>query len=67
MMVQKFVENPYYQYFCGNEYFDQLNADTTVEEKAISFQSLIFHVVIWESLDELPCPFSIYSVFYWTC
>ena len=22
MMVQKFVENPYYQYFCGNEYFE---------------------------------------------
>jgi len=82
MIVRKFVENPYYQYFCGNEYFehslpidsssmtrfrgrmgkenieemfkeivksasrskelkekdfDQLNADTTVEEKAISF------------------------------
>ncbi len=82
MIVQKFVENPYYQYFCGNEYFehrlpidsssmtnfrkrigkeaveelfketvesakssdelkekdfDQLNADTTVQEKAVSF------------------------------
>ena len=82
MIVRKFVENPYYQYFCGNEYFEhslpinsssmtrfrgrmgkesieelfkeivqsasgskqleekdfeQLNADTTVEEKAISF------------------------------
>jgi transposase, IS5 family len=82
MIVQKFVENPYYQYFCGNEYFEhslpidpssmtrfrkrigqetieelfketirsaasikeikekdfeQLNIDTTVEEKAISF------------------------------
>jgi IS5 family transposase len=82
MIVQKFVENPYYQYFCGNEYFEhslpidsssmtnfrkrmgketieelfeetvksakgsnqlkekdfeQINADTTVEEKAISF------------------------------
>jgi IS5 family transposase len=82
MIVQKFVENPYYQYFCGNEYFEhsfpidsssmtrfrkrmgketieelfketissasrikelkgkdfeQLNVDTTVEEKAISF------------------------------
>lgn len=82
MMVEKFVENPYYQYFCGNEYFEhslpidsssmtnfrkrigketieelleetvksanrnnqlkekdfeQLNVDTTVEEKAISF------------------------------
>ena len=82
MIVQKFVENPYYQYFCGNEYFehslpidpssmtrfrgrmgketieelfkeilkganhsdqlkekdfDQLNVDTTVQEKAISF------------------------------
>lgn len=82
MIVQKFVENPYYQYFCGNEHFehslpidsssmtrfrkrmgketieelfketvksaesikqikekdfDQLNVDTTVEEKAISF------------------------------
>jgi IS5 family transposase len=82
MMVQKFVENPYYQYFCGNEYFEhalpidsssmtrfrrrmgnqtieelfketvktaehsnqlkgkdfeQLNVDTTVQEKAISF------------------------------
>jgi len=23
MMVQKFVENPYYQYFCGNEYFER--------------------------------------------
>lgn len=22
MIVQKFVENPYYQYFCGNEYFE---------------------------------------------
>jgi IS5 family transposase len=82
MIVGKFVENPYYQYFCGNEYFehslpinpssmtrfrgrmgkesieemfkeivksasrkkqlrendfDQLNVDTTVQEKAISF------------------------------
>ena len=82
MIVQKFVENPYYQYFCGNEYFEhnlpidpssmtkfrkrigketieelleetvrsanrsnqlkerdfgQLNVDTTVQEKAISF------------------------------
>lgn len=82
MIVEKFVENPYYQYFCGNEYFEhslpidsssmtrfrkrmgketieellketvssanhsnqlkekdfeQLNVDTTVEEKAISF------------------------------
>lgn len=82
MIVQKFVENPYYQYFCGNEHFEhslpidsssmtrfrkrmgketieelfketvksadsikqikekdfeQLNVDTTVEEKAISF------------------------------
>lgn len=82
MIVQKFIENPYYQYFCGNEYFEhslpidsssmtrfrkrmgketieelfketlksaeiinqikekdfeQLNVDTTVEEKAISF------------------------------
>ena len=82
MIVEKFVENPYYQYFCGNEYFEhrlpidsssmtnfrkrmgreaieelfketvesakvnkelkekdfeQLNADTTVEEKAVSF------------------------------
>ena len=82
MIVVKFVENPYYQYFCGNEYFEhslpidsssmtnfrkrigketieellkevvrsanrsnqlkekdfeQLNADTTVQEKAISF------------------------------
>lgn len=82
MIVRKFVENPYYQYFCGNEYFehnlpinsssmtrfrkrmgkesieemfkeivksanrskqlkekdfDQLNVDTTVQEKAISF------------------------------
>jgi IS5 family transposase len=23
MIVQKFVENPYYQFFCGNEYFSQ--------------------------------------------
>ena len=82
MIVVKFVENPYYQYFCGNEYFEhkfpidpssmtrfrkrigketieemfketvrsanannllkekdfeQLNVDTTVQEKAISF------------------------------
>jgi len=82
MIVRKFVENPYYQYFCGNEYFEhnlpidsssmtrfrkrmgeraieelfketvktaessnqlkekdfkQLNVDTTVQEKAISF------------------------------
>ena len=82
MIVQKFVENPYYQHFCGNEYFEhslpidsssmtrfrgrmgketieelfkeivrsasqskhlkekdfeQLNVDTTVQEKAISF------------------------------
>ncbi len=82
MIVLKFIENPYYQYFCGNEYFEhslpidsssmtrfrkrmgvetieelfkgtvesaqrsdqlkqrdfeQLNADTTVQEKAISF------------------------------
>ena len=82
MIVQKFVENPYYQYFWGNEYFEhslpidpssmtrfrgrmgketieelfkeilnsanrseqlkakdfeQLNVDTTVQEKAISF------------------------------
>ncbi len=82
MIVQKFIENPYYQYFCGNEHFEhnlpidsssmtrfrkrignqtieelfketvksaessnqlkerdfeQLNVDTTVEEKAISF------------------------------
>ncbi|HAY34660.1 MAG TPA: IS5 family transposase [Bacteroidetes bacterium] len=82
MIVQKFVENPYYQYFCGNEYFEhslpidpssmtrfrgrmgkekieelfkeilksanrseqlrekdfeQINVDTTVQEKAISF------------------------------
>ena len=82
MIVEKFVENPYYQYFCGNEYFEhslpidsssmtnfrkrmgketieelfketvnsaesseqikekdfeQLNVDTTVQEKAISF------------------------------
>jgi hypothetical protein len=22
MIVQKFVENPYYQYFCGNKYFE---------------------------------------------
>ena len=22
MIVRKFVENPYYQYFCGNEYFE---------------------------------------------
>lgn len=22
MIVQKFIENPYYQYFCGNEYFE---------------------------------------------
>lgn len=82
MIVQKFVENPYYQYFCGNEYFEhnlpidsssmtrfrgrmgketieelfkeilrsankseqlkeqdfeQVNVDTTVQEKAISY------------------------------
>jgi len=82
MIVRKFMENPYYQYFCSNEYFEhslpidsssmtnfrkrmgretieelfketvgsarrtdqlkqkdfeQLNADTTVQEKAISF------------------------------
>jgi IS5 family transposase len=82
MIIQKFVENPYYQYFCGHEYFEhslpidpssmtrfrkrigkesieelfretvssaaiakklkekdfeQLNVDTTVQEKAISF------------------------------
>jgi IS5 family transposase len=82
MIVQKFIENPYYQYFCGNKYFEhclpidsssmtrfrkrmgqetieelfketirsaasikeikekdfeQLNVDTTVEEKAIGF------------------------------
>lgn len=82
MIVKKFVENPYYQYFCGNVYFEhslpinpssmtrfrkrigkekieellketlkaakrtkqlkhrdyaQLNVDTTVEEKAITF------------------------------
>ena len=82
MIVEKFVENPYYQYFCGNEYFEhslpidpssmtrfrkrigrdaidelfkqtvesaksteqikekdfkQVNVDTTVQQKAISF------------------------------
>lgn len=96
MIVKKFVENPYYQYFCGNEYFEhtmpidsssmtrfrkrmsketieelfketvrsasarkelkgkdfeQLNVDTTVQEKAISFPTDA--KLYYKMLDEL--------------
>lgn len=99
MIVQKFVENPYYQYFCGNEYFEhslpidsssmtnfrkrmgkenidellketvnsarssdqlkekdfeQLNVDTTVQEKAISFptDSKLYYKMLEELVDQ---------------
>jgi IS5 family transposase len=99
MIVQKFVENPYYQIFCGNEYFEhslpidsssmtrfrkrmgsetieelfketvksaersnqlkekdfeQLNVDTTVQEKAISFptDSKLYYKMLEELVDQ---------------
>lgn len=99
MIVQKFVENPYYQYFCGNEYFEhslpidsssmtnfrkrigkenideilketvssakssdqlkakdfeQLNVDTTVQEKAISFptDSKLYYKMLEELVNQ---------------
>ena len=99
MIVQKFVENPYYQYFCGNEYFEhslpidsssmtnfrkrmgkenieellketvnsarssdqlkekdfeQLNVDTTVQEKAISFptDSKLYYKMLKELVEQ---------------
>lgn len=99
MIVQKFVENPYYQYFCGNEYFEhtlpidsssmtrfrkrmgsetieelfketvtsaersnqlkekdfeQLNVDTTVQEKAISFptDSKLYYKMLEELVEQ---------------
>lgn len=99
MIVRKFVENPYYQYFCGNEYFEhslpidsssmtnfrkrmgreaieelfketvesakvnkelkekdfeQLNADTTVQEKAVSFptDSKLYYKMLKELVEE---------------
>lgn len=99
MIVQKFVENPYYQYFCGNEYFEhslpidsssmtnfrkrmgkedidellketvssvtcsgqlkekdfeQLNVDTTVQEKAISFptDSKLYYKMLEDLVDQ---------------
>jgi len=99
MIVQKFVENPYYQYFCGNEYFEhtlpidpssmtrfrgrmgkekieelfkeivksankseqlkekdfsQLNVDTTVQEKAISFptDAKLYYRMLQELIDQ---------------
>lgn len=99
MIVQKFVENPYYQFFCGNEYFEhslpidsssmtrfrkrmgketiedlfketvrsaensnqlkekdfeQLNVDTTVQEKAISFptDSKLYYKMLEELVDQ---------------
>jgi IS5 family transposase len=99
MIVRKFVENPYYQYFCGNEYFEhslpidsssmtnfrkrmgketidelfietvnsakgsdqlkekdfeQLNVDTTVEEKAISFptDAKLYYKMLSELVDQ---------------
>ncbi len=99
MIVQKFVENPYYQYFCGNEYFEhslpidlssmtrfrkrmgietieelfketvtsaersnqlkekdfeQLNVDTTVQQKAISFptDSKLYYKMLEELVDQ---------------
>ena len=39
MIVRKFVENPYYQYFCGNEYFEHSQPDDD-EEKAKSLTRL---------------------------
>jgi len=99
MIVQKFVENPYYQFFCGNEYFEhslpidsssmtrfrkrmgsetidelfketvasaersnqlkekdfeQLNVDTTVQEKAISYptDSKLYYKMLEELVDQ---------------
>lgn len=99
MIVSKFVENPYYQFFCGNEYFEhslpidpssmtrfrkrmgketieelfkqtvtssvnsnqlkekdfeQLNVDTSIQEKAISFptDSKLYHKMLEELVDQ---------------
>jgi len=99
MIVEKFVENPYYQFFCGNEYFEhnipidsssmtrfrerigsetieelfketvksaeranqlkqkdfeQLNVDTTVQDKGISFptEAKLYYKMLEELVEQ---------------